>query len=149
MDMVRTPRGMEPGLERTKNSPFGTSPKWNLFWETPRCKGLHRKSVFTHDYQVLRVCLTKHREAAGLTQIDVAKRIDETQSYCQNANGGSGRLDLVQLRMFCRAIGMTLTDFVKEFERGPVRLTAGSEDNLGAVQHLQIAALVVSRQAVS
>lgn len=75
------------------------------------------KSVFTHDYQVLRTLLRKQREAAGLTQIDLAERIDETQSYVSKCERGERRLDLVQLRVFCRAIGISLTDFVKDFER--------------------------------
>lgn len=75
------------------------------------------KSLFTADYKVLRTLLRKKREAAGLTQVDLARRIDETQSYVSKCERGERRLDLVQLRILCRAIGITLTDFVKEFER--------------------------------
>ena len=75
------------------------------------------KSLFTADYQVLRKLLRKKREAAGLTQIDLASRIEETQSYVSKCERGERRLDLVQLRVFCRAIGVSLADFVKEFER--------------------------------
>jgi transcriptional regulator with XRE-family HTH domain len=75
------------------------------------------KSLFSADYRVLRDLLRKTREAAGLTQVDVAEHIDETQSYVSKCERGERRLDLIQLRVFCRAIGISLTDFVKEFER--------------------------------
>jgi len=76
-----------------------------------------KKSHLTNDYQILSTLLRKHREAAGLTQIDVARRIKDTQSYVSKVERGDRRLDLVQFRVFCRAIGISLTDFVQEFDR--------------------------------
>ena len=75
------------------------------------------KSLFTRDYDGLRKLLRKKRQAAGLTQVEVARWLDETQSYVSKCERGERRLDLVQLRQFCRAIGISLTEFVKEFER--------------------------------
>jgi transcriptional regulator with XRE-family HTH domain len=75
------------------------------------------KSLFSADYRVLRKLLREKRRRAGLTQVDVAERIKETQSYVSKCERGERRLDLVQLRIFCRAIGISLLDFVKEFER--------------------------------
>jgi transcriptional regulator with XRE-family HTH domain len=70
-----------------------------------------------NDYKIVPTLLRKHREAAGLTQIDVAERIQDTQSYVSKCERGDRRLDVAQLRVFCRAIGIPLTDFVREFER--------------------------------
>lgn len=75
------------------------------------------KSLFTAEYEVLRKLLRKKRKDAGLTQEDIAERIDETQSYVSKCERGDRRLDLVQLRIFCRAIGIPLGEFVREFER--------------------------------
>jgi transcriptional regulator with XRE-family HTH domain len=75
------------------------------------------KSLFTTDYKILSRLLREKREAAGLTQVDIAARIDETQSYVSKCERGERRLDLVQLRVFCRAIGISLSDLVREFER--------------------------------
>lgn len=76
-----------------------------------------QKSTFTHDYAVLRRLLREHREQAGLTQAQLAKKIDETQSYVSKVERGERRLDLVQLRFFCKAFGIGLREFVDAFER--------------------------------
>ena len=52
-----------------------------------------------------------------VTQIELAKRLDETQSYISKCERGERRLDLVELRTFCRALGVPLVEFVKEFEQ--------------------------------
>lgn len=79
------------------------------------------KSLFTSEYRVVCRLLREKREAAELTQIDLAERIGETQSYVSKVERGERRLDIVQLREFCKAMDMTLGDFVKEFERLTVR----------------------------
>jgi len=76
-----------------------------------------KKSQLANDYQILAKLLRKHREAAGLTQIDVARRIRDTQSYVSKCERGDRRLDLVQFRVFCQAIGISLKDFAEEFDR--------------------------------
>lgn len=75
------------------------------------------KSLFTSEYRVLCRLLREKREAAGLTQVEMAERLDETQSYVSKCERGDRRVDLVQLRQFCRAMGLTLSEFVGEFER--------------------------------
>lgn len=75
------------------------------------------KSSFTSDYRVLCQLLREKREEHDLTQVEIAERLDETQSYVSKCERGERRVDLVQLRQFCRAIGITLAEFVGEFER--------------------------------
>jgi transcriptional regulator with XRE-family HTH domain len=75
------------------------------------------KSLFTSDYRAVCRLLREKREAAGLTQVEMAERLDETQSYVSKCERGDRRVDLVQLRQFCRAMGLSLLDFVGEFER--------------------------------
>ena len=74
------------------------------------------KSVFTREYDVLREMLRAGREKANLTQFAVAHRLKETQSFVSKVERGERRLDLVQLRAFCQAIGLGLVPFVTEFE---------------------------------
>lgn len=74
------------------------------------------KSVFTREYDVLRALLRAEREKADLTQEGLAKRLKETQSFVSKVERGERRLDLVQLRSFCHAIGVGLTPFVAAFE---------------------------------
>jgi len=74
------------------------------------------KSTFTREYAVLRSVLRKHRRDAGITQVQLAAALGETQSFVSKCERGERRLDLVQLRTFCEAIGVKLKDFVAEFE---------------------------------
>ena len=75
------------------------------------------KSVFTAVYEILRSLLRELREAANVTQIDLAARLDETQSYISKCERGERRLDLIQLQAFCAALKHPLMDFVAEYVR--------------------------------
>lgn len=61
--------------------------------------------------------LQQLRLKAGLRQIDLAKKIGEPQSYVSKFESGERRLDLYELRIICRALGVELTDFVGRFEK--------------------------------
>jgi transcriptional regulator with XRE-family HTH domain len=75
------------------------------------------KSIFTREYDVLRKLLREVREEAEVTQVELAERIGETQSYVSKCERGERRLDLVQLRSFCRALGISLSSFVSSYEQ--------------------------------
>ena len=60
--------------------------------------------------------LKQAREAAGLTQVQVAKRLKQSQSFVTKMERGDRRLDVVQLRTICRLYGTTLTEFVARLE---------------------------------
>jgi transcriptional regulator with XRE-family HTH domain len=60
--------------------------------------------------------LRKCREDAELTQEDLADALGETQSWVSKVERGERRLDLVELRAFCKVIGVGLVRFVKDFE---------------------------------
>ncbi len=79
-----------------------------------------QKSTFTPEYAAFCKLLREHRERAGLSQVELAKKIDETQSYVSKVERGERRLDLVQLRYFCKALGVGLAQFVEAFERAAV-----------------------------
>ncbi len=64
----------------------------------------------------LRALLRQVRIEAGLRQIDVAQRLGEAQSFISKYESGERRLDLLELRRVCQAIGITLVDFVHRFE---------------------------------
>lgn len=79
------------------------------------------KSVFTQEYDLLRKMLREARKRAGVTQVELADRLAETQSFVSKCERGERRLDLVELNVFCRAIGLSLTEFVSEFARRSAR----------------------------
>lgn len=74
------------------------------------------KSVFTREYAVLRELLREARGNAHITQVELAERLGETQSFVSKCERGERRLDLVQLRAWCNALGVGLRQFVEDFE---------------------------------
>ena len=75
------------------------------------------KSIYSRDYQVMLRLLREARIESGLTQVELAKRLKLTQSLLSKIERGDRRLDLAELRSFCRAIGIGLIEFVGRVER--------------------------------
>lgn len=75
-----------------------------------------QKSTFTSDYRVFLQALKDCREKAGLSQMKLAEKLGQSQSFVSKCERGETRIDIVQLRMFCRAFGITLPSFVAEYE---------------------------------
>lgn len=51
----------------------------------------------------------------NLTQLQVAEKIGQSQSYVSKYENGEQRLDLIELEAVCNAVGMPLTDFVGRY----------------------------------
>lgn len=77
-----------------------------------------QKSISSQAYAQFLKRLRETREAAGLTQADLAGRLRQSQSFVSKCERGERRIDVVELRDFCVAMGITLEKFVKSFERG-------------------------------
>lgn len=75
------------------------------------------KSIHSASYAVFLKMLRATREQAGLTQEEVAKRIGEKQTFVSKCERGERRIDVVELRTFCRAFGVNLGQFVAALER--------------------------------
>jgi ribosome-binding protein aMBF1 (putative translation factor) len=75
------------------------------------------KSIHSAQYKVFLKVLRDARRRAGLTQIDLAKRIGETQSFVSKCERGEPRIDAIELRVFCAAFGITLKQFARMLER--------------------------------
>lgn len=89
------------------------------------------KSIFTRDYAVFLRQLRAEREKAGHTQAELAERLNQTQSFISKCERGERRIDVVELRAFCQAIGISYTEFVIRFERSLTRKHAiGSGEKL-------------------
>lgn len=74
------------------------------------------KSIFTNEYGVLLALLRKTRSKAGLTQVQLAARLGQSQSFVSKVEIGERRLDVIQLRTICRALGTTLSELVARLE---------------------------------
>lgn len=66
------------------------------------------KSIWSDEYQQLCTVLRQLRKEAGLTQVDVAKRLDVPQSFVSKYEIGERRLDVVELRHVAEAIDTTV-----------------------------------------
>lgn len=76
-----------------------------------------KKSIHTKDYQTFLNMLREARIAADLTQEDLAARLDQTQSFISKCERGERRLDIVEVRTFCSAIGISFTSLVKRLDQ--------------------------------
>jgi transcriptional regulator with XRE-family HTH domain len=56
------------------------------------------------------------REEKGLHQTEVAEALGHPQSFVSKYEAGARRLDLLELKKVCDAIGVELTEFVRRFE---------------------------------
>ena len=75
------------------------------------------KSVFSRSYDVFVTSLRDARTDAKVTQVELAKRLGETQSFVSKCERGERRLDVIELRAWCRALGTTLVEFSRNLER--------------------------------
>ncbi len=75
------------------------------------------KSIFTEQYAVFLRVLRKTRQEAELTQVDLAERLNQTQSFISKCERGERRLDVVELHVFCQAMGVAMADFIQCFEK--------------------------------
>jgi transcriptional regulator with XRE-family HTH domain len=64
------------------------------------------KSIFTPEYAILRAELVSIRKAAGLTQREVARRLDVPPSWVAKAELGERRVDFVELVWVLVACGL-------------------------------------------
>ena len=59
--------------------------------------------------------LRQVRQESALTQLQVALKIGQTQSYVSKYETGEQRLDLIELEAVCEAVGIPLTEFVRRY----------------------------------
>ena len=75
-----------------------------------------KKSIYTSGQEVLLGLLRQLRADAGLTQRQMAKKLDTLQAIVSNYETGERRLDVLELRQVCDVLGISLLDFVSALE---------------------------------
>ncbi len=75
------------------------------------------KSIYSAEQERLQALLRQVRVEAKLTQVDLAARLRKPQSFVSKYESGERRLDLVELKQICEALGVNLVTFVKRFAR--------------------------------
>lgn len=81
-----------------------------------------RKSIHTSEQRQLQILLRQVRQEAGLTQVQLASRLDTLQAFVSNYERGERRLDLVELCQVLDAIGIPLGEFIARYERATGRI---------------------------
>lgn len=76
-----------------------------------------QKSIFSKEYKTFLGELVAARKRARLTQGELAERIGQTQSFVSKCERGERRLDILELRVVCRAIKIPLVAFIKNLEK--------------------------------
>jgi len=74
------------------------------------------KNPYSYHQTKLQELLRQIRLRAGLRQADLGKRLRVPQSFVSKYESGERRLDLVEIRRICEAMGMSLPEFVRMFE---------------------------------
>jgi len=68
-------------------------------------------------YEKLRMALVEAREMAGLTQDEVARRLERPQSFVWKVENGVRRLDVIEFLELARAIGFDSTAFLQKLDK--------------------------------
>lgn len=76
-----------------------------------------KKSTFSREYKAFSQLLRDCRQEAGISQVELASRLKETQSEISKFERGERRLDFVQLGWWCKALDCQLSDFIGRYER--------------------------------
>ena len=71
------------------------------------------KSLSSTEGEKLAALLRSVRSEAGLTQSEVAERLELPQSFVSKYESGERRLDLVELRQICKVLKISLSDLSK------------------------------------
>jgi transcriptional regulator with XRE-family HTH domain len=75
------------------------------------------KSIYSAEQQKLQELLRQIREDAGVTQTELAAKLDRPQSFVSKYESGERRLDILELREVCKTLKLTFLDFVRRLER--------------------------------
>lgn len=72
-------------------------------------------------------CLREARGRAGLTQVELAGKLGQTQSFVSKCERGERRLDMVEVRSFCVALGVSFASFASGLDRAIEGSAAGDD----------------------
>lgn len=70
------------------------------------------KTIRSSGHEALREALIAARKRAGLTQEQLAKRLKQHQSFVARVESGERRIDVVELVVLARAIGVNAIDLL-------------------------------------
>ncbi|BDI33914.1 hypothetical protein CCAX7_59650 [Capsulimonas corticalis] len=77
-----------------------------------------KKTLYSAEQKVFLGLLRQIRQNAGLSQQEIADRLEVAQSRISDYERGERQLDLMELRQYCAAAETSLEEFVRRFEVG-------------------------------
>ncbi|KAG1478338.1 hypothetical protein G6F54_013993 [Rhizopus delemar] len=73
------------------------------------------QSTHNSDYQLLLPILKAARKRAGVSQVDLAERLGNTQTFVSKCERGERRIDAVELVEFAEALGVKPLGLLGEY----------------------------------
>ncbi|WP_386339426.1 helix-turn-helix transcriptional regulator [Xanthomonas citri pv. citri] len=73
------------------------------------------QSTHNSDYQLLLTVLKAARKRAGVSQVDLAERLGNTQTFVSKCERGERRIDAVELVEFAEALGVPPLGLLGEY----------------------------------
>ena len=75
------------------------------------------KQIHSKEQKILLLLLRELREQAGVRQVDLAKKLKRHQSFVSKFESGERRLDILELREICKALGVAFAQVTVELDR--------------------------------
>ena len=75
-----------------------------------------RRSLHSRDYAAFLKLLRSAREDAEVTQVELAKRLNQTQTWISKCERGQRRVDLIEMRLICNALRVDFGAFIKRLD---------------------------------
>ncbi len=72
--------------------------------------------MHSHEYKLFQQQLRLAREGQGISQNELARRLQTTQGYISKFENGDLRLDIAQIRAFCQAIGIPFLELMRRYD---------------------------------
>ena len=92
------------------------------------------KTIFSAEQQRFLHLLRGARIRAGVTQVELARKLKVHQSFVSKIELGERRVDLVELGRICDVLGLSLTAFVESYENAiPKQQTKVSTPRTGSI----------------
>jgi transcriptional regulator with XRE-family HTH domain len=86
------------------------------------------KTIGSYAYKAICGILHRQRLAAGLSQLDVATKLQQPQSFVAKVEKGQRRLDIIEFVLYCDAIGFLVeralpmaTEYARRYPRASSR----------------------------
>lgn len=89
------------------------------FWDIGKVNGRLggvEKSIYSAEYQRLCTLLRELRLEEGLTQVQVAERLDVPQSFVSKYESGERRLDVIELHHVAEAMDLPIRTVLARFD---------------------------------